>query len=87
MVFGDYFRFATKHIGVSPKSILEVGSGLGHMALELARNGHFVTGIELSSESVKVAETFASKNTHKANFGSLNYINSDFFKLAIRKSI
>jgi 2-polyprenyl-3-methyl-5-hydroxy-6-metoxy-1,4-benzoquinol methylase len=77
MVFGDYFRFALKHI--PPKSsILEIGSGLGHMTLEFARNGHNVVGIELSAASVSVANTMLSENPFDQNFGSLDYINIDF---------
>jgi 2-polyprenyl-3-methyl-5-hydroxy-6-metoxy-1,4-benzoquinol methylase len=76
-VFGEYFRFAASHI--PPRShVLEVGSGPGHMALELARHGHHVTGLELSPECVSIARRLADENPFRDGFGSLEYVAADF---------
>jgi ubiquinone/menaquinone biosynthesis C-methylase UbiE len=42
-------------IGYEEQSILDLGTGTGVMAIELARNGSKVTGIDISSEQLKVA--------------------------------
>lgn len=83
--FGEYFRFALKIIGRKKKEILEVGSGPGHMALELARYGHNVDGIEISKEAIKVAERMKEENPFKSNMGNLNYYRCDFLDLNPRK--
>ena len=72
------FRFAVSHF--PPRSrVLEVGSGPGHMALELARHGHHVTGLELSPACVSIAQQFADENPFTDGFGSLEYVAADFF--------
>jgi 2-polyprenyl-3-methyl-5-hydroxy-6-metoxy-1,4-benzoquinol methylase len=77
MVFGDYFRFINSNLKPGSK-VLEVGSGLGQITLELARAGHHVTGLELSGASVGVANKYKDENPYQDNFGSLQYIHSDF---------
>lgn len=76
MVFGRYFRFALRHtIG---KTLLEVGSGPGHMSLEFAREGFHVLGIDVSPASVEVARQVAAENPFQDGFGSLEYVVADF---------
>lgn len=77
-IFGEDFRFALAQIPPGSR-ILEVGSGPGHMALELARNGHHVTGLELSPECVHAARQVARENPYRENFGSLSYVAGDVF--------
>jgi SAM-dependent methyltransferase len=77
-IFGEDFRFALAQIPPGSR-ILEVGSGPGHMALELARNGHRVTGVELSPECVRVARRMAAENPYRESFGSLSYAVGDIF--------
>lgn len=83
MVFGRYFRFALANLTGS--TILEVGSGLGHMSLEFARNGYEVTGIELSAEAVAGAKRVAEENPFKDGFGSLEYIVGDYLALPLTR--
>lgn len=79
MIFGDYFRFAKRHIPKTPSLILEIGSGLGHMCLQLAREGHEVTGLELSSKSVEVARNYYNGlDAPSKGKGKVEYINADF---------
>jgi SAM-dependent methyltransferase len=74
---GRNFRFAAAHL--EPGRILEIGSGPGHMSLELARAGFAVTGLELSGEAVAIARRFAAENPFVDGFGSLEYVQADFF--------
>ncbi len=76
MVFGPYFQFALAHL--SGPTLLEVGSGVGHMTLEFARNGYMVTGLDLSSGAVEVARQVAAENPWRDGFGSLEYVVADF---------
>ena len=59
---------------------LEIGCGLGTMSLELARNDHKVTGIDISSDSIKHAKSFVKKYLHKKNQKKIEYINTSFGK-------
>lgn len=78
MDHGRAFQFALAH--ARRESVLELGSGAGHTALEFARNGFHVTGLELAPGCLKVAERIAAENPYHVGFGSLRYVQSDFFK-------
>ena len=79
MIFGDYLKFALEFVGKKPQNILEIGSGLGHMSLEFARLGHYVTGLELSSESVRIANEHALQQKTSIS-GTLRYVNDDLME-------
>jgi len=76
MVFGRCFRFALQR--VIGRTLLEVGSGPGHMSLEFAREGFHVIGIDLSIASVEFARQVAAENPFLEGFGSLEYVVADF---------
>lgn len=61
--------------------ILEIGCGPGYFSLELARQGYFVTGLDLSEKSIKTAKLYAEKDPWKKNRGSLDYYCKDVFEL------
>lgn len=63
--------------------VLEVGCGLGMLSLELARNGLDVIGVDVSPESIKIANQYREKNTYTSNFGSLEYKCIDALSLDI----
>lgn len=54
-------------------SILDVGCGAGYVSLELARNGHHVTAIDVSKANIDVARRMLAENPYRENFGSLRY--------------
>jgi len=70
----------------SNSNILEVGCGPGHISLELARNNHFVRGIDLSPECIEVAKVTANNNKFKDTFGSLEYDCGDFLNIDFPKN-
>lgn len=78
MIFGRYLRFALAN--VTGETLLEVGSGVGHMCLEFARHGFKVTGLELSEVSVRTAKETAAQNPFTEEFGSLKYLATDFIQ-------
>jgi len=78
MVFGRYLQFALANI--TGKTLLEVGSGVGHMSLEFARHGYDVTGLELSEVAVRAAQGTAAQNPFTDGFGSLNYVVADYLQ-------
>lgn len=52
----DTYQFVKGMITRPAQKILEVGCGNGYLSLELARDGHDVTGIDLSQDIIEVAE-------------------------------
>jgi 2-polyprenyl-3-methyl-5-hydroxy-6-metoxy-1,4-benzoquinol methylase len=78
-VIGSYYRFIRANLPFPGARVLEIGSGPGHITLELARDGFHVTGLELSPYSVEVAARFAAENPYTDGFGSVQYVSDDFF--------
>ncbi|GAA0366644.1 hypothetical protein GCM10009092_33740 [Bowmanella denitrificans] len=71
-MYRNYSRMITAFAG-SKKRILDVGCGPGYFALELAREGHEVTGIDIAATAIAEAERVAEENPYVEHFGSLNY--------------
>ena len=75
MVYGKYFQLALQ-LAVG-KTLLEVGSGPGHISLEFAREGYHVIGIDMSETCVQSAKKVAAENPYREKFGSLEYASTD----------
>ena len=74
------FKFITKFSDIKDKEVLDVGCGGGILSEELAKNKAFVTGLDLSEESIKIADI------HKEVSGlEINYINCSTKSLLSRK--
>lgn len=59
--------------------VLEIGCGPGYLALELARAGFDVTGIDLSEASIAVARRFSDEDPWKESRAPLAYVAGDFY--------
>lgn len=75
-----YLELLKTHCG-SGLRILDVGCGAGYVALELARNGHHVTAIDISEQNINIARKTLGDNPFKEGFGSLDYRVSPFHEV------
>ncbi|MEF2232214.1 MAG: class I SAM-dependent methyltransferase [Pseudodesulfovibrio sp.] len=73
LVYGAIARRILALAG-EPCRILEVGCGPGHIALELARHGHDVTGIDISPEAIRVARETAAADRFADERGPLRHL-------------
>ena len=78
LTYGELCRLVQTRIGPQPRRVLYVGPGLGHIALELARAGHDVTGVDLDEESVTLAQRAAAKDPLRHERGALSYESAEF---------
>ncbi|MFC1692051.1 class I SAM-dependent methyltransferase [Candidatus Latescibacterota bacterium] len=74
-----------KHAKESGTRTVEIGCGLGMLSLELARNGLDVLGIDISHESIAIAEKYKEENTYQEGFGSLEYKCENLLNLELEK--
>jgi SAM-dependent methyltransferase len=78
LTYSELARLVQACIGSQPCRILYVGSGLGHIALELARGGHDVTGVDIDQEAVVLAARAAKTDPLRSERGALSYEVTDF---------
>ena len=78
----DFIKEYFSNINSSSIRILEVGCGPGYMSLEFARSGYNVTGIDISSKCIEIANEFAEKDPIKDQRGNLNYVVVDLFQFS-----
>lgn len=58
---------------VKPCKVLDIGCGEGYISVYLASKGFDVTGIDISSNAVKLAEKHAKENNVRCNFMQLDW--------------
>jgi len=73
LTYGALARLVKNGIGSQPCKVLYVGPGLGHIALELARAGHDVTGADVDDDSVALATRAAETDPFGEERGGLSY--------------
>lgn len=78
LTYGELAGLVRARIGPRPRRVLYVGSGLGHVALELARAGHDVTGVDVDGESVGLARRAAETDPSRDGRGALSYRIGEF---------
>lgn len=65
----DWIKEIRQHVsGDAPKRILDVGTGVGYFALLLAKEGHRVTGIDLTPEMIVQAKALAGKYKEQVDY-------------------
>src|ERR1700687_2931501 len=74
----DTYHFVKGMITRPAQKILEIGCGNGYLSLELARDGHDVTGIDLSQDIIAVAERTKAEHPDMPGFEKLTYMCTDF---------
>ncbi|NLS78752.1 MAG: class I SAM-dependent methyltransferase [Chloroflexi bacterium] len=85
---GPYTRFSANmaeliqpvlaSLGASPSMVLDVACGEGTFAIEMARKGYFVTGIDRSSRMLDLAQAKAKAAGVKVNFMPRNMVHLIF---------
>jgi SAM-dependent methyltransferase len=78
LTYAELARLVKTSIGSKPCSILYVGPGVGHIALELARGGHNVKGVDIDQEAVDIATRTAENDPFRDGRGSLSYEVAEF---------
>ena len=78
LTYSELARLVQTCIGSQPCRILYVGPGLGHIALELARDGHDVTGVDIDQEAVAIAKRAAETDPFPEGRGRLLYEVAEF---------
>ncbi|MGH2766311.1 MAG: class I SAM-dependent methyltransferase [Actinomycetota bacterium] len=78
LTYGHLARLIQSRVGSRPRRVLYVGPGLGHIALELARAGHDVTGVDIDQESVALATRAAETDPFRNERGALSYQVAEF---------
>ena len=68
----NYLRMLSEYGGEKLK-ILDAGCGSGYISLELARAGHEVVAIDISSSCIESANRTLKSNPYTEGFGSLKY--------------
>jgi 2-polyprenyl-6-hydroxyphenyl methylase/3-demethylubiquinone-9 3-methyltransferase len=61
-------EFIKRHINLENQKIIDVGCGGGILSEGLAKEGGFVTGLDLSEEALKIAKAHATKNKLEINY-------------------
>ncbi|HLG65945.1 MAG TPA: class I SAM-dependent methyltransferase [Ktedonosporobacter sp.] len=73
----DTYHFVKATLPRPHLKILEIGCGNGYLSLELARDGHDVTGLDTSQEILTVAERTRHAHPLTSGFGTLTYVCAD----------
>lgn len=81
----DTYRFVRTMMPQPGQRILEIGCGNGYLALELARDGHIVVGLDKSQEILAVAEHTQLEHPRTHGFGKLDYVCADIGSWSARE--
>jgi 2-polyprenyl-3-methyl-5-hydroxy-6-metoxy-1,4-benzoquinol methylase len=78
LTYSELARSVQACIGSKPCRVLYVGPGFGHIALELARSGHHVTGVDVDEEAISFAKRAEETDPILHTRGSLSYEVAEF---------
>jgi len=78
LTYSELARLVRACVGSQPCRILYIGPGPGHIALELARAGHDVIGVDIDEEAIALAEHTAETDPFREERGPLSYQVAEF---------
>jgi 2-polyprenyl-3-methyl-5-hydroxy-6-metoxy-1,4-benzoquinol methylase len=79
---GDYRARFIDYVAHRPRGrVLDIGCGMGWLALELGRRGQTVDAYDFSPEAIAVARRMLDENPYKDGFGKVTYHLEDVTKL------
>ncbi len=81
LTYGELHRLINEFVIGHGLRILDVGCGTGFLSLELAREGHRVTGVDNSEDMINIAVRTMKSDPYGSERGSLEYKLADFTTL------
>lgn len=84
---GKEKRYLIAKASKNKDQALDLGCGAGWLSLELARNGMFVDGIEVSEKRLDIAKRFLKENPFIDNFGGVNYRIGDLNQIELESEV
>lgn len=73
----DQVRFLKEILGTAPKKVLDIACGTGGYSLELAKQGHNVTAVDLDAEMISQLGLKAQRNGYSVRFLQANMLDLD----------
>ena len=72
---GDLYKYIFDTVNAHSRrcKVLVLTCGPGNLCLELAREGHDVTGLDISKGAIEIARKYTRENPYITKFGSLEY--------------
>lgn len=78
LTYGELHRLVDEFIVGQRLRILDIGCGTGFLSLELAREGHHVTGLDSDEKAVDIAVRTMNSDPFTSERGPLEYECTDF---------
>ena len=79
-VIADFFPQLLSYLGVIPKTILDIACGTGTFAIEMAKQGMQVTGVDISTQMLSIAKQKAREEKEK-----VEWLHQDMINLTLSK--
>ncbi len=80
--FIDFYKAVFDKLNRKPRSIIDLGCGTGSVAVLLAREGYSVTGIDISSDMLAIAQNKAIENG-----ADILFLNQSMTELAVPERV
>jgi len=81
-ICNNFIEKLAKHTSLGAR-VLDLGCGAGYLALEIARQGYHVTGVDISESCINIANKTLDETDIRGEFGSLEYQNGSVSELSM----